>query len=201
MHEHANPIDDLATVLTATAKLVAAVNRDQWSAATPCQEWNVRELVNHMVIGHRLFTGILRGEAAVTPGALDPTSGDTLGDDPTATYQAATEHLLTAFRRPGVLEQVFEVPAGTVPGSAAAHLRAVDELVHGWDLALATGQHPRFPDDIVERELEFTRLALGQLPPGQSPFAPAQPVADAAPPLDRLSALLGRSPGTTHASD
>ncbi|MER5391508.1 maleylpyruvate isomerase N-terminal domain-containing protein [Saccharopolyspora sp. NPDC002686] len=60
----ASPIDDLALVLTATGELVAGVQRDQWDAATPCTDWNVRELVSHMVIGHRLFNGILRGEVA-----------------------------------------------------------------------------------------------------------------------------------------
>ncbi len=188
----AAPIDDLAATLGAVGDLVADVRYDQWNAPTPCPEWNVRELVTHMVIGNHLFTGILRGEAALAPGALDPTASDTLGDDPAATYQNAAENLLAAFRQPGVLEQVFQVPVGAVPGIAAVHLRAVEELVHGWDLAQATGQQPRFPDDTVERELEFTHGKLADVPPDQTPFAPPQPAPDHAPPLDRLAALLGR---------
>lgn len=66
------PLDDLAAVLTLAGDLVAAVQPTQWDAPTPCPEWTVRELVTHMVIGRRLFTGILRGEASVTAGALDP---------------------------------------------------------------------------------------------------------------------------------
>ncbi|PSK90980.1 uncharacterized protein (TIGR03086 family) [Murinocardiopsis flavida] len=187
-----SPIEDLTEVLATVADLVAGVRHDQWRDTTPCPEWEVRDLVNHMVIGHRLFTGILRGEAAAAPGALDPKADDMLGDDPGAAYRGATEELLAAFRRPGVLEQVFRVPAGDVPGVAAVHLRAVEDLVHGWDLARATGRKPRFPDEIVERELEFTRAKLADVPPEQAPFAPPQPVPDHAPPLDRLAALLGR---------
>lgn len=187
------PIDDLAVVLGVAGDLIGGIRQDQWSAPTPCPEWDVRELVNHMVIGHRLFAGILRGEAAVAPGALDPKVSGTLGDDPVAAYRDVAEDLLAAFKRPGVLEQVFQVPVGVVPGIAAVHLRAVEDLVHGWDLAQATGQRSRFPDDIVERELEFTRGKLADVPPERTPFAPPRPIRDHAPPLDRLAALLGRS--------
>ncbi|WP_406638777.1 TIGR03086 family metal-binding protein [Amycolatopsis sp. WGS_07] len=184
-----NPVDDLAAVLDSTSALVAGVSH--WDAPTPCPEWTVRELVNHLVLGHRLFTGVLRGEAG---GSLDPRTADALGDDPVAAYREAVVRLLAAFRQPGVLERVVEVPAGRVPGIAAVHLRIVEELVHGWDLARATGQEPSFADDVAEREIGFSAAKLGDLPPERSPFAPPVPVAEDAPPLDRLVALLGRSP-------
>ncbi|MGW7533397.1 TIGR03086 family metal-binding protein [Amycolatopsis sp. NPDC054798] len=184
-----NPVDDLAAVLDSTCELVAGMSR--WDAPTPCPEWTVRELVNHLVLGHRLFTAVLRGEPG---GALDPHASDVLGDDPVAAYRDAVAGLLAAFRQPGVLERVFEVPAGTVPGIAAAHLRIVEELVHGWDLARATGQEPKFEDAVVEREIAFSAAKLADLPAERSPFAPPVPVAEDAPPLDRLVALLGRSP-------
>ncbi|MER6759077.1 MULTISPECIES: TIGR03086 family metal-binding protein [Amycolatopsis] len=184
-----NPVDDLAAVLESTGELVAGVSR--WDAPTPCSEWTVRELVNHLVLGHRLFTAVLRGEAG---GSLDPRASDALGDDPVAAYRDAVAGLLSAFRQPGVLEQVVEVPAGTVPGVAAAHLRIVEELVHGWDLACATGQQAKFEDALVEREIAFSSAQLAELPAERSPFAPPVPIEDDAPPLDRLAALLGRSP-------
>ena len=152
----------------------------------------MRQLVNHMVLGHRLFTGILRGTTTVSPSALDPSAADALGDDAVDAYRRAAGEVLTAFAQPGVLERDFHVPAGIVPGIAAVHLRAVEELVHGWDLARATDQRPRFPHEVVERELAFTRDKLADVPPDQSPFAPPQPVPDDAPPLDRLAAMLGR---------
>lgn len=75
------PVEDLRAVLGTVADLIDGVGPGEWNNPTPCPEWEVRELVNHMVLGHRLFTGILRGEATVAPGALDPAAADLLSDD------------------------------------------------------------------------------------------------------------------------
>ena len=74
------------------------------------------------------------------------------------------------------------------------HLRVVEMLVHGWDLARATGRQLAVPEELAVAELAFSRDLLGRLPAGRTPFAPSQPVADDAPALDRLAAQLGRSP-------
>ncbi|MEV0259000.1 TIGR03086 family metal-binding protein [Streptomyces sp. NPDC050732] len=186
------PIDDLATVLDAVGDLIADVPRDRWNAPTPCPQWNVRELVNHMVIGNRLFADILHGQASATPGALDPKTSDALGSDPLDAHRSSADAMVAAFRQPGALEQIFRVPAGTVPGIAALHLRTTEALVHGWDLAQATDQQPRFPNTIVERELASTRSKLADVPPERTPFGSPQPAPHDAPPLTRLAALLGR---------
>jgi len=160
----------------------------------PCTDWTVRDLVNHLIGGNRLFASILCGEQP--PGVRHEPSAaagiDHLGDDPVAAYREAADALLATFRQPGVLEQVFSVPVGPVPGIAALHLRIVEALVHGWDLARATGQPAEFPDDLPERELTFTRGKLADLPPDRRPFAPPRPVADDAPAIDRLAGSLGR---------
>lgn len=193
MSDHTTSIDGLATVLGTVGELVDSVEPGQWNASTPCPAWTVRDLVGHLVLGHHLFTGLLRGEATTAPGSLDPASGDVLGDAPVAAYRAAGDGLLTAFRQPGAMERIVRAPAGDVPGVVAVHLRVVEELVHGWDLARATGRTVRFPDEIVEPALGFTRSALADLPTDRSPFAPPQPVPEHARPLDRLAALLGRT--------
>jgi uncharacterized protein (TIGR03086 family) len=72
-------------------------------------------------------------------------------------------------------------------------VRTVETLVHGWDLARATGRPTPFPDELVEAELAFSRDLLERIPEGRQPFAPSRPVADDAPAIDRLAALLGRS--------
>jgi hypothetical protein len=64
--------------------------------------------------------------------------------------------------------------------------------VHGWDLARATGGQARFAEDVAEQELAFSREMLGAVPTGRTPFRPPRPVAEDAPALDRLAALLGR---------
>ena len=102
--------------------------------------------------------------------------------------------MVAAFRAPGALDRPVTVPFGTVPGEAALHLRIVEVLTHGWDLARATGRTVSFPDDVVEQEIAFSRRALPMIPPERAPFAPSRPVPADAAPLDRLVALLGRDP-------
>jgi uncharacterized protein (TIGR03086 family) len=190
-----DPFRPLATALDGTGRLVAGVTGDQWPLPTPCAGWDVRRLVNHLVGGNRLFTRVLSGEPLPPVEQLGRRAGeDQLGDDPAAAWHASAGELLGAFRRPGVLERTHTVPAGTLPGPAVLHLRTVETLVHGWDLARATGQQPAFPDELAEQELAFSRDLLGRLPEGRHPFAPPQPVPDDAPAIDRLAALLGRAP-------
>ena len=187
MPETTTPVDQLAQLVQGFEQLIAAVRDDQWTGATPCAEWNVRNLVNHVVRSNRGFAAALRGEPQPAP---EP--ADVLGDDPRAAYRASGAELLEAFGQPGAMERVVTVPFGTVPGSVALHLRNTELLVHGWDLARATGQRTSFPDEAAEQELQFSRGAIGQIPPGRTPFGPPQPVAEDAPTIDRLAALLGR---------
>ena len=119
---------------------------------------------------------------------------DQLGGDPAAASRTSADEMLAAFRAPGVLERTHTVPAATLPGPAVVHLRTVETLVHGWDLARATSQPAPFPDELVEAELGSSRELLGRLPAGRRPFGPFRPVADGAPAIDRLAALLGRAP-------
>ena len=88
---------------------------------------------------------------------------------------------------------MFTLPFGTVPGSVALHLRMVELLVHGWDLARATGQPPRFPDGLAEQELAFSRRALADIPAERNPFGQPQPAPADAAAIDQLAALLGRT--------
>lgn len=179
--------DQLAQVLDDVTPLVAAIDGEQWAGPTPCTDWTVRQLVNHLVGGNLMFAAIVDGLP------VDRSPADHLGDDPVASYHAAARAVVAAFSRPGALEQVVTVPFGTVPGMVALHLRITEVLVHGWDLARATGGTTKFPDDVVAGELEFTRAALADLPPDRSPFAAPQPVVDDAPLIDQLAACLGRS--------
>jgi uncharacterized protein (TIGR03086 family) len=187
------PLDLLARALDATGLLVSGIGNDQWEQPTVCAEWNVRDLVNHLVGGNQLFVGILRGEPLPYADQVKALRGvDYLGDDPAAAYRKGARALQDVFSQPHVLEQTFSSAIGVVPGLAMLHLRVTELLVHGWDIAQATGQPAQLPTDLAELELRFTQAKLSDVPAGRTPFGPPQPVADDAPAIDRLVALLGR---------
>jgi uncharacterized protein (TIGR03086 family) len=188
-------VDPLAAALDGTGQLVAAVTAEQWDLPTPCSAWTVRQLVNHLVGGHRLFTRVLSGEPLPPRDQLGSRAAeDQLGDDPVGAFDTSAGELLAVLRAPGVLQGTYTVPAATLPGPAVVHLRTVETLVHGWDLARAIGRPTPFPDELAEGELAFSRDLLGRLPEDRSPFAASSPVTDDAPAVDRLAALLGRDP-------
>jgi uncharacterized protein (TIGR03086 family) len=190
-----DPLAGLAAALDGTRQLVHAVTDDQWQLPTPCPDWTVRQLVNHLVGGDRLCTRVLRGEPLPPMDQLGRRGHvDQLGDDPAAAYDTAAAELLQALAAPGVLDRAHTLPVGTLPGPAVVHLRTVETLVHGWDLARATGRAAPFADELAEQELPFTRDLLGRLPEGRQPFAPTLPATEESPAIDRLAALLGREP-------
>jgi uncharacterized protein (TIGR03086 family) len=158
--------EDLDRALAATEAVVAGIRADQWAAPTPCTELDVRGVLNHLVRGNLLFVAIIRDRARPERGT------DHLGEDPLAAYRLAATQLREAFATSGVLESVYAAPFGTAPGAALAHVRVVEVLVHGWDLARATGQAGDFPDDVAERALAGSRKNLTSRPQGpDAPFA------------------------------
>ncbi|MHB8339602.1 MAG: TIGR03086 family metal-binding protein [Mycobacteriales bacterium] len=181
------PVDQLSLALDVAEQVIAAVREEQWTAPTPCPDWSVRDLTNHLVTGNALFASLVAGAPPPAPQEA-VRAGDLL-----SAYRESAAALLAAFRQPGALERVVTVPFGTVPGMVALHLRITEVLVHGWDVARATGQPATFPGDVAEAELTFSRGALADIPADRKPFAAPQRVADDAPAIDRLAACLGRS--------
>ena len=191
-----DPAAELEEALGLAGRLVGGVKPDQWELPTPCTEWNVRQLVDHLVSGHQLVARVLRGKPFEQAVAAVRSVNDRLGDDRAAAYDASARDVLAAFSAPGVLERLVRVPFGTVPGAVARHLRIVECLVHGWDLATALGVPFHPPATLVEQEIAFSGPLLGQVPPERQVFAPSRSAAEGAPPIERLAALLGREPAS-----
>jgi uncharacterized protein (TIGR03086 family) len=181
-------ISQLAEALDATGQLIATVRGARWADPTPCPGWTVRYLVSHLVTGNARFAGSF-GSQYQPPSEQDLAAGTDL----LPAYRDSAAALLEALGQPGALDKVVTVPFGTIPGIVALHLRITEVLVHGWDLASATGQLVAFSEDVAEQELAFSRDKLSAIPPGRRPFAAPQPVADNAPAIDRLAACLGRT--------
>ncbi len=166
--------------------VIARIAPERLADPTPCTEWDVRGVINHMVGGNLRFAAQLTGE----PG---PERGDdVLGDDPLTAFRDSMHRLCAAFDRDGLLEETVQTPFGPGPGAMLVTMRASDLTVHSWDLAAATGQ----PRDLDPDLIGFVDAAFRVRPiprGGDSPFGAAQPISDDAPAADRLAAFVGRT--------
>ncbi len=129
------------------AARVRAVAADQWDGPTPCTDWNVRELVNH-VVGEDAWTmPLMRGATIAEVG--DSLDGDLLGEDPRATGESlADEAVAVVAERLPAGEKVHLSYGDEDPAEYVWQLSA-DHLIHSWDLAAATGQDRRLDAELV----------------------------------------------------
>ena len=172
--------------------LVAGVRADQWEWRTPCPDFDVRALVQHMVGGLRQFTSVARGEPAE---ATDEPSLE-IGDG-AATYDDAARRAVAAWASPGALDREYEMPWGRLPGHVLVGFLLIEALGHGWDLARATGQNPAVDNDLADAVLELARTYDGPGMRAPGLFGPAVDVPADAPVLDRLAGFLGRVSATS----
>ena len=157
-------------------KVAGASDKLDWT--TPCDQWDVRAVLNHMIDTQRYFAASGRGEEAALP---SPTPPDVIGDDPVAAYDASRRETSQVFREPGVIERT----------GPALGIAFCDSLIHGWDVAHATGQDDTMPDDLAAAAFSMLN---GQLTDGRrgNAFAPAIEVPDSASAQEKLLAYTGR---------
>jgi uncharacterized protein (TIGR03086 family) len=168
---------------------VAGISADQWSAPTPCADWNVRELLNHVVAGNWWAAELASGATIDEVGArLD---GDQLGAAPLDAYERSAEAAATAFEKPGDLESPCAVSYGPVPGSVYAGHRFIDVLIHGWDLAVATGQDHTLAPALVDACLEVV-VPQAEMLRSSGMFGGDVAAPGTADAQARLLAMLGR---------
>lgn len=175
--------------LDQTGRIVEGIQPDQLASPTPCSEWDVKTLVAHLVAGNLNSAARAEGKP---PQADD--SEDLLGDNPAQAYRQSAEAAKRAWRQPGRLDQLYEMPMGTLPGRAVLSIRLLESVAHGWDLARGTGQAPTYDDDIVQAALDVAQANLGGERPAGFPFAPVVETSGNLPAIDRLAAFLGRQP-------
>lgn len=173
----------------AVGDLIDAVTGDQWGAPTPCPPWTVRELVDHMVGGNLVVAARFGAEP------VPEHEADHLGDaEPGAAFRASAAKLLTALDIPDVLDREYRTRSGgPMSGETLMHLRIVDLLVHGWDLAQATGLDANLPADLAEQKLAFVQTELANIPNGDKFYGSPRPVPENALAIDRLAAFTGRT--------
>ena len=165
---------------------VENLRTDQLDDPTPCTEWTVQALLDHIIGGYRMFATAL--------GATVPESAA----DPAPAHRAAGDAAVRAFGAAGALDGTVTLPVGEVPGHVALALALTDAVVHGWDLARATGQDTSIDEDLATALLAGAEQMVGpqmRQPDGAMPvFAQPVTIGPDQPAADRLIAFLGRTP-------
>jgi uncharacterized protein (TIGR03086 family) len=163
------------------------VTPEQLALPTINHEWDVRALINHVVLGCAWEAELVRTGNAPRP------HGDLIGDrDPVAAYTAAAEAMQAAFAEPGVLKRMVTMPAAQISAVELAAFRVVDLVSHAWDLARATGQSTDLAPDLCEAALSIARQRLGGWDRALTPFKDEVPAPINASAADRLAAYLGK---------
>ncbi len=169
---------------------VSAVDEPQWHLPTPCTDWDVTALVEHVVTRNLMVPSLLQGLPVVAP------PSDALGGDPAAAWERSAQAARAAFTAPGALDAVVHHPlAGEIPGDMLALFRWSDLLIHSWDLARAIGADERLDPELVEVCLERNRPRAAFMR-STGMFGRPVEVPENADEQTKLLALFGRSPST-----
>lgn len=175
--------------LAVTRLFVAKIGPDDWSLPTPCEQWTTRDVLNHVVSDNLWVVELVQGRRIEEVG--DALDGDVLGDDPLRAYEQSAGAADAAFSAPGALDAPCHVSYGPISGSEFAAHRFVDVLIHGWDLAVATGQNATLPTELVQGCWEVIAPQADALRESGL-FGNEVEVPDDADSQTRLLALLGR---------
>lgn len=173
---------------------VGRVGPHQWSAPTPCPEWDVRALVDHVVTEDRWAAPLLGGATIESVG--DRFAGDQLGTDPTGAAREAARQAEQAATAPGALDRTVRLSVGPTPAREYLHQLLAEHLVHGWDLAVAIGADPRLDAEAVHECARWFTTRVADYQTGNL-VRPGVDVPADADEQDRLLAAFGRDPAWT----
>jgi uncharacterized protein (TIGR03086 family) len=185
---------DLVTIhhraLQATTSIVANIGSDAFDRPTPCAQFDVRTLLNHLIAGNHRFEAVARGERAENL----PAMGDFIDQDALGPYRESADALAKAWSDPAALERTAHLPFGDVPGLVALGVHTVETVTHGWDLAKATGQPTEIDPELCAVAWEFAQGVDDGMRGPNGRFAPAITPPPGATATDTLMAWLGRQP-------
>lgn len=178
-------VEQLDEIIPTLVGLVDRITPEQLDRPTPCVNFTVAGVLEHMIGGASMFAPAFRGGGE--PASFQGT--------PQERFRAAMTDLLDAVHDPQAQSRTIASPFGDVPGSMFARYVAFDGLVHGWDLATATSQEYTPSDRVVAEVDTYIRgLLQPAMRDGDTFAAEQEPPADASP-LEKVVAFSGRRIG------
>jgi uncharacterized protein (TIGR03086 family) len=183
---------DMTPACRRTADVLVNLTDEQLNSPTPCEKLSLRDLVAHVGGLALAFTAAARkafGELTDDP----PVEGVPLDEDWRTAYPARLAELARAWREPAAWEGMSRAGGVDFPGEVAGIVALTEVVIHGWDVAAATGQDYDVDPATLDAVLPHV-TAIAAEGPVEGLFGPAVPVADDAPTLERVIALSGRDP-------
>ena len=156
---------------------------------TPCSEWNVRQLLNHLVYEDRWAVPLLAGKTIAEVG--DELEGDLLGDDPQLAWKLAADEAKAAAQESGATEQTVHLSFGDFSGGDYLDQLTADHLIHGWDLARATSGQENLDESLMEHVYAWA-VPIEDVLKGSGAYGEKIEVPEGADLQTRLLAVFGR---------
>jgi uncharacterized protein (TIGR03086 family) len=174
---------------SSTLRIIENIEPGLWDNATPCTEWNLRVLVNHLIGENAWVAELFAGKTiAEVDGRLD---GDLTGDDPIKAYVDTAGPARTAIEAPGAMEFICHLGGGDAPGSRYATELFIDTVIHGWDVAKGSGQNATLDPDLAQACYEIV-APMEKVLQRSGAFGSGVPIANDADLQTRLLAVVGR---------
>jgi uncharacterized protein (TIGR03086 family) len=174
-------------------EIIRNIRSEQLRAQTPCSEWDVCMLANHLLFWGPALEGAARKESVSTPAESEADADLVVGDWP-APLEAHLKRIVAAWSEPEAWEGSTQMGGPMdLPASMIGSMTVGELVVHGWDLARATGQDPVWNEGLLQYLYDEVAKSAEQ---GREMgvYGPEVSVPATSPMLDRVLGLTGRNP-------
>jgi uncharacterized protein (TIGR03086 family) len=185
---------DLTPACQRTAEILTNVADEQLAASTPCEKMRLDELVAHVGGLSLAFTAAARKDFGPLTDTPPKVGAEALDDDWRTSYPERLAELARAYGDPAAWDGMTRAGGVDFPGEVGGIIALTEVVIHGWDVARATGQPYDIDAETAAAVLPHVTQSAAE-GPVEGLFGPAVPIGDDAPVLDRIIALSGRDPG------